>query len=128
MEATLVQVPAGPPRACICGSITGPFVDTGFTTVDVYSIYVCEKCCATIAATMGYATPESVQALEAKIAELEQEVADTRDALTEARDARVHTEASTRAAIREEVREALAEMVPPVASLKRESPVPPKAA
>lgn len=89
MDARLVQVPAADPRACICGSATGPFVDTGFTTVDVYAVYICEKCCKAIAGVFGYETPEQVAARNDLMADLEQELDETKDSLAEARAARV---------------------------------------
>lgn len=131
VDVTLVDTPAGLPNRCICGSSTGPFVDTGvnlgvFLNEEIPGpwVYLCPKCVAAVAGVCGYQTPEQAAARATETVRLEQELVDVRDALEEARGARVHTEASTKAAIRE----AIAEAMPPVAAVKREQPVPPKAA
>lgn len=103
MEARVVQVPAASPRACICGSETGPFVDTGYQTVDTAAIYICEKCCASVGAAFEYATPDEVRGLKDVIADLEEEVAMLRDSLDEARNSRVVPMAEVAEHLRDEL-------------------------
>lgn len=92
VDPLLVDTPAGLPMGCICGSSTGPFVDTGvnlgvFLNEEIPGpwVYLCPKCVAAVAGLCGYASPEQAREADRTVAALEEEAAGLRAALEEAR-------------------------------------------
>lgn len=81
MEMLKTDVATFFPTACICGSQTAPFVDTGAEIYGAYHVYLCERCVTSAAEQLGFTRPserakldELVDAQRAFIEELEAEV------------------------------------------------------
>lgn len=91
VDPRLVETPAGIPNGCICGSSTGPFVDTGVNLGVLLNpeipgpwVYLCPKCVGAIAVLCGYVSPEQVAGVAERAAGLEQENAELKVSLERA--------------------------------------------
>ena len=63
MEFHLVDAALWRPQSCICGSTTGPFVDTAVELYDQHRVYLCSLCSKEVARTAGWMSPEDTETL-----------------------------------------------------------------